>query len=579
MMLSSPGTSVLCAMAVAGVMGGCAKAPSTFVTPTHPAKAVTPQPLPLALTKPRALPLSTRTVRPDRSRLRWQRHAFVHAQHVLVIKVAGWRGNELLADVVEEIRGVKTPKHMPISGLGWLRAKIELGSQWIVATYRDRGAMPHGGVLAILPDTRVNRRQVRDWALPPWRYTPIVLAVRVARPPVRGVQTSGGRVELDVVKVLRGSVPHKRITDNAWPFAKFRPFKRGELYLLTAWTVTPSRYSKYPFFYAHSMTPIRAGQLKHVSDEVEAAPLRLVRSRVAASRRRLAELQLAWTFQRSPLVADTVVGITREQTTGCGGRHFTLVARRWRRGTPATRLATSFRGIGHAQVGARRGVVPYLFYGGGHCYHGRERLGDRFISAGRVAGRHAVASIADTPAARTKVRAWLSADRPRFAPLPVDHEIFSAKQPPKPRRDGRDNLLFEPAVDLEALSTADRRQWTHLQIVATRSVKLAGGGVYRWLHVRAVTDQRMSPHNFRYKAKQSGHEFMFAGVGLPAWKPGERYWGYWLDARSKRFRPSPSPTQAFHVDKLFIAGSFVRAGGFYLDQLLRRARLYQRFNP
>jgi len=572
----------LYALAASIFIAGCGTGPAKPAAVSLAPDATKPAPVPIVAVTPtppiRPAPPIRHSGIADRSGDRFKHHAFAHAEHVLVIKVAGWQGKQLLADVVEEIRGLKTPKRMPIAGLDWSRSKLTVGSRWIVATYRSGGSLASGGALAILADNAANRRKVRGWALPPWRYTPIVMVVRIATAPVPGVYTTGGRVELDVVRVLRGKVRHRRITDNAWRFAKFRPFKRSrQLYVLSAWTVTPSAYSKYPFFHAHAMTPVSTKQLRRIADQVRAQPLAAVRKRLAASRARLAKLQTSWTFQRSPLVANTEVGSAAEETTGCGGRHFTLVPKTWRRGTAATRLATAFSVIGRTTGPA----APYLFYGGGHCYHGRERAGNRFISAGWVPGRHAAASVPDTPQMRAQVRAWLSADRPRFAPLTVDPLVFNAKHTPKPRGDGRDNLLFEPRLDIPALSVVGRQQWLRLKVVATRTTKLATGSVYRWIHVRTIVDQRMSPHNYVHRRSQPVHEFMFAGVDLPAWKVGERYWGYWLDARTKRYRartPGVAPV-AFHADKLFVADSFVRDDGFYLNQLLRRARHFMQFKP
>lgn len=583
MMLKSAGIFPLALVTfLAGACGSTpAAVPASPGVPDASASVKSPAPTAPAAAPRVAPPVPVKRPPVDQSRERWLRYAFTYADHVLVIKVVGWQGGELMAEVVEELRGYKTPKQMPIDGLEWYRGKLVPGSRWIIASYRSRGASPAGGALALLPLTAPNRAKVVAWARPGWRVTPIVAVVRVARAPTPGQPTAGGRVELEVVRVLRGNLPYRRVTDNAWTFAKLHPFvPGGQRYVLSAWSVTPSAHAHVPFVYAHALTLLRPGELPTIVADLRTHPVVTARHQ-ARARASFAELQRAWTFQRAPLVADVTVAMAADEATGCGGHHFTLAPKRWRRGTSATRLAMTLPRIPYP-VHPRPGVMsPYLFYGGGHCYHGRERIGERFIAAGWQVGTHAAASVNDTPEMRRHVRAWLTADRPRYAPLPVDPAIFSAPTAPAPRSDGRDNTLFEPRIGTSLLSMADPRQWARLEVVATRSVPLGGGAVYRWIHVRTLSDQRMSPSNSAFKRSLPAHDLMFAGVDLPAWQPGERYWGYWISARTTTrwaggIVAKPGP---FHADKLFLADSFVRDRGFYLDRLLQRARHHSQFTP
>jgi len=314
---------------------------------------------------------------------RWLRLAFTHAEIVVAVEIVGAGAeNTVDARVFEEIRGFKTAAVVPLSGLRGDQPAVS-GEKWVVALHRHRGAAPHGLVLAQLAYTKENMKRARSWALPPWRYTPIVAVVQISSESDPNKGPSGGRVVFDVVELLRGEVSATKLTDNAWPFVKFRPLVAGgALYILSAWGVTANKWVKHPMVYVSSLVPVERSALAKIRSEVAATDYEALLAKLAGMPSELATTRTAWSFHQAPHVAVTEVGSAGEEATGCGGHHYTLTPTEWLEGeVDAAKLATHFSPMAMYSLSGAASVAPYLFYGGGHCYHGNEAYGDRFLAA------------------------------------------------------------------------------------------------------------------------------------------------------------------------------------------------------
>ena len=346
----------------------------------------------------------------------WNQLAFGYGETITVVRLTGQRRQETFeAEVLEEIRGYRTPKRIWLVGIDHLGdSALRAGTRWIVASDQARRSEEVGRVFAELADTEENRAKVRRWVVPAWQYTPIVMVVRVTdAPPERG-----GRVVFEVINVLRGKVADRYLVANAWDFEKFRPLVAdGKLHLLSAWNIVPVEYTEHPLVRVESWTEITEPQIAAVKRDLAADPYARRIQQIEAGVQNLATLSNAWRFHQAPLVAEVVVNAVGQEGSSMGGTHFTMAPTRWYRGR--VKEESLQHGISVAAPGPidwtglnlddLKTRPAYLFYGGGHGYWGKERSGDPFIAAGWKVGAHPVARLPLTEDSQKRVRQWLSA--------------------------------------------------------------------------------------------------------------------------------------------------------------------------
>ncbi len=98
----------------------------------------------------------------------FQRAAFAYSEAVVRVRVGI---ND--AVVLEELRGFKTARNVPLFNLPANEPLAGPGHDILVAGRRCKGASPALWAMAWLPDTKENRDLVDEWALPAWNYTPM----------------------------------------------------------------------------------------------------------------------------------------------------------------------------------------------------------------------------------------------------------------------------------------------------------------------------------------------------------------------------------------------------------------------
>lgn len=384
-----------------------------------------------------------------------------------------------------------------------------------------------------------------------------------------------------MVEVLRGTVTDRKLTDNAWPFAKFRPLVAdGTLYILSAWGISANQWVKYPMVYVASLVAVERSALTGVRSQVAAASYDEALEQIGHAAEQIARARAAWSFHEAPHAAEVQVGVAAEEATGCGGHHYTMVPVDWLRGeVEPSKLGTLFAPPATFwQSGTA--VTPYLFYGGGHCYYGRERMGDRFLAAGWHAGGHPAVVIEASDETRAQVLGWMQSGLPRFAARPVEDDVFTADRPgPSFEADPAGTAVFEPALHVESLAGA--AAWTRFEVVRRRSVELTDGSMYTWIHCRLLPDQIRHAHRTPIPARPGWQvaEWTFEGTNMPDWQPGSVWWGASIGAGhggawGSSFGRAQIGSAGWADQRLFFESSFLPGDDdLDLDRLLSLARL------
>jgi hypothetical protein len=440
--------------------------------------------------------------------------AFLPAAFELADVVVRARVDGSDAVVLEELRGFHVAKRAPLRD-----APPMCGEVWLAGS-QCNGASPDLSVIAWLPATVEHQRLVRQWAKPGWQQTPIVAVVKI-------VAANIDHIVFEVVRTLKGKVAGPRLYDNAWRFEKFMPLAPGpQQYVLAAWTtIGSSGRGEYPSVAVRSLTRVAPGLLTRVQ-----ADLKQTVESEPHHEPVLAALRRAWTFHRAPLVVETGAVLYHEPIpTNCGGSLFTLVPRRWLRGS-ATTLATD---IGDARPSwppcglnelekkcAEVAVTPFAFAGcSGGCYCPTVDWDGEYLAAGSTIGAKPLALVKLTAAARDDVARALDEREPRFFARPSRSKAMA-----RPPRDPD----FEPPFELRDLGQLGTLSVTRFEVVER------GEG---WLRCRGL--------------EEKDGEWFFEGLDLPSWGVGDRLAGHWLsDAESGTLGRAP---------RLFLPNLFVRA--------------------
>jgi len=445
--------------------------------------------------------------------------------------------------VVEVFGGRHAPKTIVLWGLmGEDLRRYPAGSRWLVA-FDATGSHLSARVLEILPDSAGHRHDFREWTVPGWKLSPIVLVARLARR-----EKTNGMVKLFFVadEALRGERPRTEIVYWRRAYPKARPLTPGRAkFVLAVDSVWPSKDGKVTTVALRSLERVTDQDVARIKKELQADPLGDLQKTLRAEHDAMQRLALAWRFFRAPLVAEVKVSSRAGEISGLGGVHLAYHSTRVLRGkapaTPPPAPGPAFPLL--------MGLGPGLVYGGGHGYYGKEKIGDRFVVGAAKAGAHAHVRLPHTKANVAFVEAVLRQQAAPFACRPVTNKLQGtgpSKKKGKRGNDRRGRGLFQRSVSLRAALMRLPRG-IRFQITAAWSNRPGPTslGVVRARFLDPVA------HYVSHKRKEIVWQFEEFPVSGGVWRTHSQWRGAWLDDGL-----NPAPAGQMFVPGLFLPARF-----------------------